>query len=109
MSAPVSASAIRHRLVLQKAVYARDEIGGTVVMWQDAASLWGSIEPLRGEERFNNQKFEAHRFFKISTRFRADITTSARFRKGERQFLIRSVMNRDEENHTLEMVCEEIL
>lgn len=109
MSAPVSASKLRHRLVLQKPVYARDEIGGTFVTWQNAASLWASIDPLRGDEKFNNQKLESRRFFKVFTRYRADIAPDLRFRKGTRTLLIRSVLNVDEENQTLEVICEEIL
>lgn len=108
MSNPVSASKIHHRLILQKPTYSRDEIGGTVTMWQDVASLWGSLQPLRGEEKFQFQKTQTHQSFKISVRFRADIVPNLRLRKGGRVFLIRSISNIEEQSHTLDMICEEI-
>jgi SPP1 family predicted phage head-tail adaptor len=109
MSAPILASKIRHRLVLQKPVYSRDELGSTMVSWQNVVSLWASIDPIRGGERFENQKVETRQNFKISTRYRADIVPNMRLRKASRLFLIRNIANIDEENHTLEMVCEEII
>lgn len=108
MSTPILASKIRHRLTLQKPIYSRDEIGGTMIAWHDVAAIWGSIEPLRGEERFQFQKMQTRQNFKISVRFRADIVPDLRLKKGNRLFLIRSISDIDEQNRMLVLFCEEI-
>lgn len=107
MSAPVSGSRLRHRLVLQQAVYLRDEIGGTAVSWQDIFSFWAHIVPVRADNLFVNQKFSPRRMFKITARYEATFVANQRLRYGKRLFLIHTVENQEERNHTVEMICEE--
>lgn len=107
MSEMITASALKHRIILQKPVYSRDEMGGTAIFWEDAATLWAAIEPLRATEPFLFQKDQPVVTHKITCRYRADIAPHLRLRKGGRIFQIKSVRNIAEEGHTLEVMCEE--
>lgn len=104
----ITASQLNQRLVLQKPVYSQDELGGAMVTWQDAATLWASVKPVRGGERFASQRIESRQLFKIIIRYRGDVLPSHRFRKDTRVFSVLSVENVDEAGHTLEIVAEEI-
>jgi SPP1 family predicted phage head-tail adaptor len=107
MSEMITASALKHRIILQKPVYSRDEMGGTATFWVDSATLWAAIEPMKSVESFEFQKDQFKRTHKITCRYRADIAPNLRFRKGGRVFHIKSVLDVNEEGHTLEAICEE--
>ncbi len=109
MSNPIEASKLKHRVVLQKPFYTRDEMGGTLTIWQDVATLWAAIMPLRGDEAFAVHKIQARKMVKVLLRYRADITPDLRLKKGAKLFHIRAVLNVKEENNTLELNCEEII
>lgn len=102
----VTASALDQRVILQQPDISYDEIGGQVVSWQDVATLWASIEPLRGREIFENRRFEARSTVRIVMRYRNDVDERKRLKKGSVIYHILQVLNRDERNHTLEILAE---
>lgn len=108
MKNPVSASSLTQRVTLQKPVYVRDELGGALATWQDAATLWAHIRPLSGNEAFVNRQVQGVQRFEILLRYRDDVKINHRLRAGERIFHILSVEDVEEEGHTLRIAAEEI-
>ena len=108
MSEIISASELKHRIILQKPIYSCNEMGGTATLWSDSITLWAAIEPIKSVETFAFKKDQFKRTHKIICRYRGDIAPNLRFRKGTRIFHIKSVLDVNEEGHTLETLCEEI-
>lgn len=106
-----TASSLRHRVTLQQEIQTADGAGGYVRSWQDVADLWAEINSITaksyGQERFFAGKIQAEITHKITIRYRAGVTADMRLLFGSSIFNIRSVLNKDENNETLELLVEE--
>ncbi|MCB6541139.1 phage head closure protein [Desulfovibrio desulfuricans] len=49
----MNAGRLRHRITLQALTRTTDDFGGVSEAWADAATLWASVEPLKGDEYFS--------------------------------------------------------
>ena len=107
-SRKVTASELTQRLTLQVPIYSQDELGGAMVSWQDAPTLWAAIKPLRGSERFTDRRVQSRNYVEIRIRWRAGVLPSYRFTQGNRVFHILAVADVDEAGHTLEITAEEL-
>ncbi|MET3854018.1 phage head closure protein [Rhizobium sp. OAE497] len=99
--------AMSARLVLERPVELADGQGGAGVSFEGVASLWARIEPVgeSSEERAGADLVTlTHR---VWVRFRTDIRSGMRLRKGERVFVIRSLRDPDEGGRYLACLCEE--
>ena len=106
-SVALRAATLRHRVVLQSAADTADGGGGGATVWSDTATLWASIEPLKGTERLTAQQLESRLTHRVRLRHRSDVTTAMRVKFGTRIFNIRAVINPDERDRLLELLCEE--
>ena len=101
------AATLRHRVILQSSAATADGGGGAATAWSDVATLWASIEPLKGAERLSAQQLESPVSHRVRLRMRVGVTTAMRLKFGARVFNIRAVINRGERNRLLELLCEE--
>ena len=110
-TATIDAGRLRHRLVLQRRNIQPDGGGGEAGdPWAaplTVATVWGSIEPLRGGERLRALRLEAQVTHRIVIRFRAGVTSDMRIAFGARVFNIRAVLDIGERRRALELLCEE--
>lgn len=103
----LAAGALRHRLELQAEVQTSDGQGGYVRTWQTSATVWGSVEPLVGRERWAAQQVQSPATHKIRLRYRDGVTTTVRIKFGTRTFNVREVLNLEERKVILELMAEE--
>lgn len=103
----IVAGRLRHRITIQSATEAQDAHGGTTRTWADVATVWGSIEPLRGREFMNAQQLQSEVTHRVQLRYYAGVTTAYRLRFGTRLFNIVSVLNPSERNIELEIMAVE--
>lgn len=103
---------LRHRIGIQKKSITKNSYGENVTSWTTDAIVWAAIWPVSGKEYFNAQQVQAgithkirirHRTLSASTR----INPECRIRYGTRYFGIKSVINPDERNIYLDIMCEE--
>jgi SPP1 family predicted phage head-tail adaptor len=95
------------RLDLEAPEETSDGQGGATVAFTSVASLWGRIEPvseIREEQAGADIFMLTHR---ICLRFRSDIQSGMRLRKGERVFTIGAWRDPDERGNYLVCLCEE--
>jgi SPP1 family predicted phage head-tail adaptor len=95
------------RLDLEAPAETSDGQGGATVAFASVASLWARIEPVSEirEEQAGGDIFTlTHR---IWLRFRRDIQSGMRLRKGERIFTIGAWRDPDERGNYLVCLCEE--
>lgn len=100
---------LRHRVTLQELVKTDDGYGGIVETWQDVATVWAAIEPLRGNERYTAQQVQSELSHKVTIRYRAGIKPQMRILYGNRVFDIEAVIDVDERHRWLELLCSEVV
>jgi len=98
---------MRHVLSLQQETRTPDTAGGAALGWTTVATLWASVEPLRGTEDTLAEKLTGVITHKILVRDEATITAAMRFLWGSRIFNIRSIKNIEECGRFLEILAEE--
>ena len=103
------AGRLRHRLELQERSVTRDSYGAEVETWTTQHVIWGSVEPLSGSEYFASKQTQAERSHKIIIRYISDLHVTWRIKFGSRTFGIESIINRDERNRELTLMCSESL
>ncbi|WP_436640006.1 phage head closure protein [Microbaculum sp. FT89] len=98
---------LRSRVTLQAPVDADDGAGGTTRSWQDVATLWARVEPLRASERVEAERIEAAVDIRVTIRWRPDVGPAMRLSFGTRVFEIRGLIDREERHRYLDCLCEE--
>ena len=99
---------MRHRITFQKQSDDKDSLGGYEDEWTDVVTTWGQISPVSGKEYFSQMR-ETTVSHKIYCRYRPGITPQMRIKFGERLFRIISVLNWEERNEGLTIMCEELV
>ncbi len=106
---------MRHRVVIQSPTRTSDGGGGGVVSWSDVATVFASIEPTGGNERFFGDQNEGRITHNIILRFRRDVSHKNRIRYARvvdgttytQIFNIKRVINRDARDKYLDLLVEE--
>lgn len=101
------AGKLRHRVIIQKATETRDAHGGITRTWADVSTVWASVEPLSGREFLDASQTEADISHRVRIRHYDDLTPSHRIVHGGRHLNIETIMNRDERDIELELMCKE--
>ena len=94
---------------MQSYTPARDSFGSEVEHWANVVQVWASVEPLTGKEFFAAQQLNAEITFKVIMRHRPGIKPEMRVIFGARVFEILAVMNTEERNKQLILLCKEVL
>ncbi len=103
----MNAGSLRHRVVLERAGKVADGGGGSLITWEMVTALWVAIRPLSGREKTGAGQFASSLSHEIILRYMPRLLPEMRFRKGERVFEIRAVMDVDEKHRWLRVLCEE--
>lgn len=99
---------MRHRITFQRPVEEKDILGGYKGDWIDVVTTWAQITPISGKEYFAQMR-ETVVSHRIYCRYRAGITPRMQIKFGERTFRIVSVLNWEERNEGLTIMCEELV
>lgn len=104
------AGPLRHVIDVQSPLPVTANSGATAPAFDEQtpyAQLYAAIEPLRGREAVSADGMASIATHKITTRYRAGITTDMRIKFGTRYFGIESIRNLDERNIMLEIIAVE--
>jgi len=106
----MQAGALNKRLDFETPNTVADTFGEeTEAPYTLVASVWGSIEPLSGNELLRAQQTQAEVTHRVRIRYRTGITPKLRIAYADRYFNILSVINRGERNRELEIMCKELV
>lgn len=105
----MNAGSLRYSIKIQQKNVTRDSFGAETIAWTDVATVWAAIEPLQGREFFNAQQVNAEVTTRIRVRYRSGVTPAMRMLLGSRVFDIQSVINLDERNRELHLMCKEVV
>lgn len=100
---------LRHRATIQQLVSTDDGAGGSIETWQNVATVWAAIEPLRGNERYTAQQVQSTLTHKVTIRYREGIKPQMRLTYKGRIFDIESVIDIEERHRWLELLCSEVI
>lgn len=99
---------MRHRITFQRQATDKDRAGGYLDDYVDVATIWAQISPISGKEYFGQVR-ETTVSHRIYCRYRPNITPRLRIKFGKRIFRILSVINWEERNEGLTIMCEELV
>ena len=101
---------LRHRLALKAKSVSRDSFGEEDVTWATTATVWGSVEPLRGREYMEAKQGQADVSHRVVIRYRTGVVPTMRvYLEDGRGFEVESVINRLEKDEMLELMCRELV
>lgn len=104
----MKAGKLRHRITFFRPATKQDRAGGFTGDWVEEFSAWAQISPVSGKE-YLTQMRETVVTHKVYCRYRAGIHPRMRIKFGDRNFRIVSVLNWEERNEGLTIMCEEIV
>jgi SPP1 family predicted phage head-tail adaptor len=99
---------LRHRVTIQELVRVPDGLGGYSESWRDVATIWASIEPLRGQELYLARQTLQQVTHRVVMRYIRGVTRGMRIVWGERVLRILAVIDRGRSYGWLELMCEEV-
>lgn len=73
----------------------------------EVKTVWASVEPTRGREYQEAQRVRPELTYKVTTRYHKDITPDMFITFKGRYFNIVYIINVEEKNETLEIICIE--
>lgn len=86
---------------------ASDSMGGFTATWVDACSVWAAMWPISGKEQVKTGQVAMEITHRIRVVYRSDIKPSWRGKYGHRYFNIVSIINPQESNIWLDLLCKE--
>lgn len=104
---PVTTGELRHRITIQQVTEDRDALGGTSEAWSEFAQAWAAVEPIKGREYFGAQQVNSEVTHRVRLRYREGIRSQMRVQFHGRIFGIEAVLNIDERNRELHLMCVE--
>lgn len=103
------AGRLRHRVTIQQKTVSQDGYGAEVITWADVATVWASVEPLRGREFLDTRREGAEVSTRIVIRYRAGIVPEMRVTFGDHVYDLLSVVHVEERARELQLMCKELI
>ena len=105
----MEAGKLRHTISIQQQSTAQDSYGEAISTMTDIyANIKASISPLNGREFFSGEKFNSEITHKITMRYKANLLPKMKVKFGNRFFDIENIINLDERNIQLTLMCKEV-
>ena len=99
----------RHKVIIQSTSQAADAYGALVDTWGTFATWWASIAPITGREYVSDGKVNSEVTTRMKGRWISGILPAMRAKFGTRIFSIVAVINIDERNREIELLCKEVI
>lgn len=98
---------LRKRITIEQNTPTQGTDGGMTDSWGTFADVWASIEPLNGRELMAALQVQSQVTTRVTIRYYDGITPSMRVNYQGRYFDIQSVINVNEVNRTMQLLCIE--
>ena len=99
---------LRHRVTIQTFTTTTDSYGQPIESWATFAEVWGAVEPLTGREYFQAQQVQAEVNYRVRLRYLAGVVPTMRVLHDGRTLEVQAVINPDERNRELQLMCREV-
>jgi len=102
------AGRLRHRVTVQTPTGSASAFGEITNAWSDVATVWAAVEPTNSTERMENEQAKTFTSHRVLMRHRSDVSTTERVKFGSRYLHVNSVINPNEQDQMLELLCTEV-
>jgi SPP1 family predicted phage head-tail adaptor len=99
----------RHIITFQKETNIENAYGETDNIWEDVLQTRGGIYPISGKEFYAAERVNSELSHKVNMRYVPNITPDLRINFEGRIFQIISVINFQERNVELQLLCKEVV
>ena len=103
------AGILRHRVALHSLTGAQDDYGEPIETWAAYATVWARVSPLQGKELINAQQVLAECTHDVEIRYNSNVTAADRVIHKSRTLEIMSIIDPDERNKNLILICKELV
>lgn len=100
---------LRHRITIQKLNNSQNEYGEVSELWEDILNVRAGIYPISGKEFFAAETVNSEITHKVKIRYIGGITPNMRIKFNNRIFSIESVINFQERNIEIQLLCKELI
>jgi SPP1 family predicted phage head-tail adaptor len=97
---------LRHRVRIERYTQTQDEYGAIVEAWAPLADVWAEVQALRGREYWEAQQVAAEAVYRLTIRYRDDLTTEDRIVHGDTMMDIQHAADPDGRRAVLEVLCK---
>jgi len=98
---------LNKRITLQYQTKIPDGMGGWTVTWVDGATIFAGIWPVSANETIAANAVSMTISHRIRIRYRSTLKPSWRVKFGNRYFAIVSIINPNERNAMIDLMCKE--
>ena len=98
---------LNKRVELQQPTTTSDGIGGFTTVFSTIYTCFAAVWPISANEQIKNQQTSMEITHRVRIRYKSGIDASYRIKFGSRYFSIVSVINPNESNKMLELLCKE--
>ena len=98
---------LRHQISLLKPIIVKDALGQEIEKFEVHKTVWASIEPLSGKEYFSAKQVNSEATIKITIRYVESLLPHWVVQFGHRIFNIEAIINFEERNRYLQLLCSE--
>lgn len=101
----------RHKITIQQKTGIQNDYGEEIEDWVDLVTTRAGVYPISGKEFFAAETMNSEVTHKVNMRYipNKNITPDMRVKFGERVFHIISVINFQEKNVELQLMCKELI
>ena len=103
----ICSSDLNSSIIIQSRGDTKDSLGGRITVWSTFASPWAKIKPTSGYESRQAGKVQASITHKVTIRYLFGVLPKMRILFGTRIFDIHAVLNTEERNVSMVLMCEE--
>lgn len=100
---------LRHRITIQKLNNSQNEYGEVSEFWEDILNIRAGIYPISGKEFFAAETVNSEITHKVKIRYVEGLTPNMRINFNNRIFSIESIINFQEKNIELQLLCKELI
>ena len=100
---------LRHRITIQKLNNSQNEYGEISEFWEDILNIRAGIYPISGKEFFAAETVNSEITHKVKIRYVEGLTPNMRINFNNRIFSIESIINFQEKNIELQLLCKELI
>tara|TARA_R110001583_G_scaffold194878_1_gene367424 strand:+ start:937 stop:1266 length:330 start_codon:yes stop_codon:yes gene_type:complete len=98
---------MRYRIKVENATNTRDAGGGMSQAYNSAAFVYANIKPTNANSSYRQGMVQEKVTHEITMRFMKNIGTNSRISYGTRLFDVKGIINVDERDRFLKLLCEE--
>lgn len=100
---------LNKRVTIQYKTRVSDDMGGFTTTWNDLATVWARIRPTGARELIQGMQPDIVVTHVVRIRHRDHFRGDYRLKFGQRYFDIKSIINPEEKNEWLDLVCKEAM